>query len=269
MAVHQLPDAGLEIQRLKHATLMLYSAEGRTIMETMTPEQAAEAAKGLTFEKVWLAMMESRRETDRAIAESRKETDRILAESRKEMAESRKETDRILAESRKEMAESRKETDRLLENLTKNVDNLSQNIGGVNNTIGRLTEAFFSPDIEAKFNSLGYEFTTAGKNMKFSENGQRVAEADILLENGKYVMIVEVKTELDESDVDKHVKRVERIRQHMDKRKDKRKLLGAVATAVEDKAAIKTAEDEGFFVLVLSGDSVRIATENNFTPREW
>jgi hypothetical protein len=27
-------------------------------METMTPEQVAEVAKGLTFEKVWLAMME-------------------------------------------------------------------------------------------------------------------------------------------------------------------------------------------------------------------
>ena len=42
-------------------------------MEYMTAEQAAEAAKGLTFEKVWAAMMESRQkmdESDKQIKES-------------------------------------------------------------------------------------------------------------------------------------------------------------------------------------------------------
>ena len=46
-------------------------------MEMMTAEQAAEAAKGLTFEKVWAALMESRQQ----MKESQMETGRQLKES--------------------------------------------------------------------------------------------------------------------------------------------------------------------------------------------
>ena len=56
-------------------------------MEYMTAEQAAEAAKGLTFETVWAALMETRRrmeESDRSMKERMEESDRSMKERMEE-----------------------------------------------------------------------------------------------------------------------------------------------------------------------------------------
>jgi hypothetical protein len=55
----------------------------------------------------------------------------------------------------------------------------------------------------------------------------------------------------------------------MDNRNKKRKLLGAVAGAIAKEDTIKYAQDKGLFVLMQSGDAVKIATLDDFKPREW
>ncbi|MDR3324987.1 MAG: hypothetical protein LBS82_03225, partial [Spirochaetaceae bacterium] len=100
-------------------------------MGMMTAEQAAEQARGLTFEKVWAAMMESRarmeamsQETDKKfqeMAEQMKETDKQI----KETAEQMKETDKQI----KEMVEQSKKTEETM-------DKLGKNMGGNNRSIG-------------------------------------------------------------------------------------------------------------------------------------
>ena len=55
-------------------------------MERITAEQALEAAKGLTFEKVWAALMESRQ----LIEESQQKTQKQIEETQQQMRESRK-----------------------------------------------------------------------------------------------------------------------------------------------------------------------------------
>ena len=71
----------------------------------MTAEQAIEAAKGLTFEKVWAALQEMRTQ----IRESQQETDRQIRESRqeteKQIRESQQETDRQIRETSNEVRE--------------------------------------------------------------------------------------------------------------------------------------------------------------------
>jgi len=54
-------------------------------MKMMTAEQAAEAAKGLTFEKVWAAMMESERKWEKSMAESRREWKKQMADLSKNL----------------------------------------------------------------------------------------------------------------------------------------------------------------------------------------
>ncbi|MCL2323039.1 MAG: hypothetical protein FWC47_13170, partial [Oscillospiraceae bacterium] len=150
-------------------------------MERMTAEQAAEAAKGLTFEKVWAALMESRQ----LIEETQKQIKEAQLETQKQMRESQRKTDKIIAD-------------------------LSKNIGGLGNSLGRFTEAMFSTELRKKFNELGYTFTRQAPRMKFIEYEKVLAEADFFLENGAYAMIVEIKTELSISDIDDHLERIEK-----------------------------------------------------------
>jgi hypothetical protein len=209
-------------------------------MTAMTAEQAAEAGKDLDFAKVWAALMENR--------EQQRKTDEQITRMSKEVAElsiSGRRTDKLIAE-------------------------LSKNIGGVNRSLGRWTEEMVAAQLWEKFDAFGYEFTKGSRNIKFRDGGQIIAEVDIFLENGDYAMPVEVKTDLIEEDIDDHLDRIGKIRLHMDKRSDKRLLVGAVAGAIVPKNVCQYAQKKGLYVLVQSGDSVEVAGfPQSFEVRKW
>ncbi|MDR3167637.1 MAG: hypothetical protein LBT93_06815 [Treponema sp.] len=184
----------------------------------MTAAEAAEAAKDLTFEKVWMMFQE----TDRR----QKETDKQIKE-------------------------------------------LSKNIGGLNNSFGKWAEEMISAKLWEKFKAMGYTFTRGGP-MKFWEDDRTIAQVDMFLENGDFAMPVEIKSELTIEDIADHLKRIEKVRQQLDKRGDRRKLVGAVAGMVVPENVREYAQKEGLYVLVQSGDSVALAeAPENFKVREW
>ena len=206
-------------------------------MDLTSAEQAAEAAKGMTFEKVWQALMEDRRRMEEIREENR--------EVFKRMDQSQEDLKRIVAE-------------------------VSKNIGGLNNTLGQLMEAMFSPELYYKFNDLGFNFIWQENNKKYREGNRVIAEADCLFENKDCAMVVEVKTKLTDENVDEHLARIAIIRRHMDARDDKRKLLGAVAGGIVSDQTLAYAFEKGLFVVVQTGDSVAIAdTPDGFILREW
>ena len=212
-------------------------------MDTITAEQAAEDAKGLTFETVWAALMESRRRDEEMRVENQKRDE----------------------EFQKRMEESHQA-------MKKTVDELSKNVGGVNNSLGRFTESLFSVGLDKKFNELGYEFTKQGPHVKFNDkaSGKVLAEADYFLEDGSYAMAVEVKTDLKISDVDEHVDRIKAIRGYFDERSDQRVLVGAVAGGVIHGNVMQYAHKQGFYVITQAGDSAVIADlPQGFKAREW
>ena len=261
-------------------------------MEPMTAEQAAEAARGLTFEKVWAILIktdaqiaenfkqtdaqiaenyklikETQEETSRQIKEIQQETQRqfheSLQETQKQLREAQEETQKQLQESQKRIQESQKRTDKI-------VADLSKNIGGLGNSLGRFTETMFSTELWKKFNELGFTFTKQGPHVKFIQFGQVIAEVDFFLENGEYALPVEIKTELSIGDVDDHLERIEKIRQYMDERGDTRKLVGAVAGGIISDNIFIYAHKKGLFVIKQTGDSVAVAAmPQGFKPREW
>ena len=163
-------------------------------------------------------------------------------------------------------------TQRHINKTQRHINKLSKNVGGVNNKLGKLTEAMFSARLWEKFSKEGYEFTKQSPNVQFvdKESKRVMAEADFMLEDGIYAMVVEVKVSLNKEDVDDHLKRIEKIRKHMDGRGDNRKLLGAVATGIVKDDAIQYAQKNGLYVFVQSGDSVIVAdAPPDFQAREW
>jgi hypothetical protein len=221
-------------------------------MEIISAEQAIENAKGLTFEKVWAALMESRINMEKAQEETRMQ----IKQSQERMAKAQEET-------RKNLEKSQHETRKIVENLSKE-------IGGVSGSIGRFTESMFSEGLWKKFEEYGIPVSSQSTRKIFGKNKKVVAEADVFIENGEYAIPVEVKTNLTLEDVNDHLERIEVIRRYLDARSDKRKLLGAVAGGVVADNVLKYAQKKGLFVLVQSGDSVTIAAApEGFKPREW
>jgi len=221
-------------------------------MEQMTAQQAAEAAKGLTFEAVWAAMMK----TDARIEESRKQTDARIEESRKQ-------TDARIEEYWKRMEESRKQTD-------KSLADMSKNLGGVGNSLGRLTEAIFTAELWKRFSDIGYPVSQQCNNKKFYGDNQVLTEVDLLIENGEYAILVEIKTDLTASDVDDHLERIGIVRKYFDARGDSRKLIGAVAGGAISDNVMKYAHRKGLYVVTQTGDAVALAEmPHGFKATEW
>jgi hypothetical protein len=197
--------------------------------------EGAPTGEGLTFEKVW-AMFQD-------IAERQKETDRIV----------------------KEVAEEHRKTERT-------VDRVSKQMGDLHNSFGELAEHLVAPGIVARFNELGFHFdSVATKGAKiYDKEGNTKAEIDLLLENGEYLGVIEVKSKPRVKDVEHHIRRLEIFREYREKINLKRKrMLGAIAGAVFGPEEKKAFIEAGFYVLEQSGDTMKMDIPGDFVPREW
>ncbi|MDR0909209.1 MAG: hypothetical protein LBM77_05525 [Spirochaetaceae bacterium] len=153
-----------------------------------------------------------------------------------------------------------------IDRLTEEVRAVHQHVGGVGNTLGGIMEDMFASKIWDKFNAFGYTFTKAARDLILrDEKWNKIAEVDAFLENGDFVMAVEVKARLEVSDINEHLARLNKIRVYMNEHGDKRKLLGAMAGGYVIDSVKEYAEKNGLYVLVQEGDSVIVA-EN---PKEF
>jgi len=182
---------------------------------------------GLTFEKVWTALMELR--------ETQAETSRQIEETGRQM----------------------KETDKRL--------------GFLGNRFGETIEHLVKPNMLLKFRKLGFVFTKVYSNAEIrDENNKIITEIDLTLEDGDKVMLVEVKSKPTIEDINEHVERIEKVREHANLRNDKRKYLGAIAGIVINENEKQFSFKTGFYVIEPSGDTFNILVpEGSYSPRMW
>jgi molybdenum-dependent DNA-binding transcriptional regulator ModE len=190
---------------------------------------------GLSFEQVWAALME---------------TKNIVREN----------------------AVQQKKTEEAVRKMAEKVEEVSKNVGGLNRSVGELIETLIAARLWEKFNAYSYNFQRAYQRVEmFDETNRKLTDIDILLSNGEYVMAVEVKRELDDTDdVDHHLKRMEYILKYTPDQCKGKKLLGAIAGGTVNPDVQAYAHSVGFFVLELTGESVKLAeTPKGFEPRQW
>ena len=143
-------------------------------------------------------------------------------------------------------------------------------IGLLGNRFGELAEHLVAPGIVQKFNELGFSFEQISQDVQIRDSSkQRVAEIDILLEDGDIVIAVEVKVKPDKTDVKDHIKRLELLRHRADARQDKRKFRGAIAGAIMRREIRDYIYKTGFYVIEQTGDTVKISIPEGFKAREW
>jgi hypothetical protein len=174
------------------------------------------------------------------------------------------------AEQIKETDKQMKETDKRMDALQKTVERVTGNVGGLNRSLGELIETLIAARLWEKF--ADYNLKRAYQRVPiFDENNHILTDIDILLSNTDVAMAVEVKRELDSmKDVDRHLKRMELIREHPPSEVADKKLVGAMAGGVVEADARRYAWESGFFVLELTGDTVElIPPPEGFVPRQW
>ncbi|MDR2144077.1 MAG: hypothetical protein LBP29_06890 [Treponema sp.] len=128
-----------------------------------------------------------------------------------------------------------------------------------------------APGIAEKFNAQGYGFDSispGGKKITDAK-GKTLAEVDLLLENGDYIVAVEVKARPRQDDITEHVERLEVLRRHYNKHRDVRKIRGAIAGAVFPGAVKAIARKAGLYVIEQSGDTMKIEVPEGFKPKDW
>jgi hypothetical protein len=190
--------------------------------------------RGLTFEDVWAAILE----TDRQLKEQALETDRQLKEQAREI-------DRQLKETGKQI-------DKTARVLEKNMSDLGRKFG-------KIIEHMFIPNLEKKFRAFGFDFGKAAPNVRIGNREHNIyMEIDVFLENGDSALAVEVKAQANINDIREHVERMEKLRRYFDLTNDRRKLYGAVAAAILPENVLDFALKQGFFVIEQSGEQVDI-----------
>jgi hypothetical protein len=135
-----------------------------------------------------------------------------------------------------------------------------------------MAEHLVAPGIADRFNELGFHFdrVSPGGIKILDEQGEIKAEVALLLENGEYIIAVEVKAKVNLKDVEHHIRRLEILREDREKKNEKpKKIRGAIAGAIFGKAEKQAAIDAGFYALIQSGDTMKMNIPKGFKPREW
>jgi predicted AAA+ superfamily ATPase len=171
----------------------------------------------------------------------------------------------------REVAENQRETDRQLEKTKKLISRNGKQMGELHQRFGKLAEHLVAPGIVRRFNELGFKFERiADGNLKLlDEQGRIKAEIDLLLENGDYIIAIEVKVKPVLRDIDHHKKRLEILREDRNKHNDQRKILGGIAGAIFEKAEKAATLEAGMYVLEQSGDTMKIDIPEGFVPYEY
>jgi len=235
--------------------------------------------RGLTFEKVWATIERNAAEAEKRAAEWEAERKKATAEweakLQKEVEQRQKEAAEREAERQKEAAEWKKwaaERKAAQEKIERSIKALNDQMGGLHNSFGEMAEYMVAPGVVDLFNDIGYHITedvTPNKRI-WDENRKKIkAEIDLYMGNGEFIIAVEVKTSLGEKDIEHHQRRLEILREHINKVGDRRKIVGGMAVAVLDEAGRKAVLDAGFYLLEPSGDMITMNVPENFVPREW
>ena len=188
-------------------------------------------------------------------------------------------TRRLMKERDAEYAREKQKRDAEYDQMRKE---LNRKIGDLGNRIGDIIEHMIGERIIEKFQALGYNVThPVVRNCSFSSAKLGIyGEFDLTLVDSDIIILIEVKTTLETSDVRKHLKKIEEYRDHIAAEGfvqphvrhllPNTRFIGAVAGAVVTDEAKDFAHENGLYVIVQSGEAVDIVpTPEGFKAKEW
>ena len=192
----------------------------------------------------------------------------------------------LIRENSREFSRSLKEQgaefDRRMLKTELQIERTSKEVGNLGNSVGRIVEHMLGERIIEKFQALGYGVTNpVRRNHSFENTKLGISgEFDLTLVDSDVIILIEVKTTLETSDVRKHIEKIEKYRRHIvsvgfmqppfTHPLPSTRFIGAVAGAVVEEEAMKFAHENGLYTIVQSGEAVEIVpVPEGFKAREW
>jgi hypothetical protein len=197
------------------------------------------------------------KESARVLRESRAEVDRALAELAKQSAETKQRLAAESAQTKQMLAAESAETDRQLRRLE----------GSVGMQFGRFVEALVEPSCLKLFQRRGIVVNQSMRRVEALVDGEQL-EIDVLLVNGRDVVLVEIKSACRVRDVEDVLEDLKRFRKGFPLYA-RHRLYGAVAALEYHSASARYAARKGLFVLKSAGGLMEIANPLNFRAKQF
>jgi hypothetical protein len=177
-----------------------------------------------------------------------------------EMRESQKETDRqIQATDRQLQATDRQlqATELQLQKTARKLDSIGEMVGGISNNQGDVAEEFFIRGFQQTMTLDNLHFD---RLLKYYSIGHKrlTDEFDIVLVNGKIVVVIEVKYKVHQNDIKKMIEKKLPNFRTLASTYNNHKLYGAIAGFSIPDDVIKEADQAGLFVLGRSGTNMTL-----------
>ena len=198
-----------------------------------------------TYEEI----LELFRETDRKF----QETDRKFQDTDRKFQE----TDRKFQETERLLKEGAEAT-RL------EIKALSKNLGEIGNRLGECVEHLVMPTVVRLFQAQGLEVHS---DIKAKREGQGI-QVDVLVVNDGVLIAIECKSKMTTAQVDEHIQRMNKLKPMLPAYRH-HQAFGAVAALVMPDDVAEYAEEQGFYVLVQSGETLTIRNEPEFRAKAW
>ena len=232
----------------------------------ITLEEVTMSTAQPTLDDVWRLFQETDRkfqETDRKF----QETDRKFQDTERLLKESSQETDRKFQETDRKF----QETERLLkegaEATRLEIKALSKNLGEIGNRLGECVEHLVMPTVVRLFQAQGLEVHEVHSDIKAKREGQGI-QVDVLVVNDGVLIAIECKSKMTTAQVDEHIQRMNKLKQMLPAYRH-HQAFGAVAALVMPDDVAEYAEEQGFYVLVQSGETLTIRNEPEFRAKAW
>jgi len=133
---------------------------------------------------------------------------------------------------------------------------------------GKMIEALVQPNALKLFQEWGIEVHRVYQRSKSQQNGQTM-ELDLLLENDRQVVVIEVKSTLRVADVQEFMDDLKQLVDFFPRYRDY-EVYGAVAGLEIVEEADLYAYRQGLFVLGVVGEGmIRIKNDERFRPKDW
>jgi len=196
--------------------------------------------------------------------------DRLSAENRLLSAENRKTSDEV-----RKTSEAVRELHAEVMETSEAVRQLNDTLGGMGGHLGEVIEFIVIPKIRPAINALGnhsFKEITARKIVEtvINDRKRKLTEVDVLLYGDTEVMAVEIKTCLQTSDVDKHLDRLQKLRDHeADAEVNGKTLFGAVVGAIVHEPIRTYALKKGLYVIEIREEEGKLDIDKPDTCRKW
>ena len=200
-------------------------------------EPLSDYGQPLTFEKVWRMFQE---------------TDKMFKETEKRFKD--------IEQSFKEMEKRSKETDL-------KIDKLAKLYGGVSENSRDVAEEFFRRGLEVRDSLFGIPYDQVARLQK--KTRQLQGEFDIVLYNGDYMVVIEVKYKLHPDDVEDFVNRKLPAFKPLFPEYADKELIGAVAAMSVPSSSYELAEKNGLLVLTQSGENISVMNPPDFDYKAY